>query len=120
MLIRPIAVGHSVFHRFPSLPLVMASGLSAPVEYSVIDPPGVIFPMVLPMFSVNQRLPSGPLTISCGNVWISIELPVVGYSWTTPVDGFTLPMFPSPASTNHTLPSGPLVIPSGNAFTASG
>src|SRR5437667_7970668 len=34
-----------------------------PLLYSVTTPAGVIFPILLPRSSVNQRLPSGPATM---------------------------------------------------------
>src|SRR5438094_10116722 len=35
--------------------------------YSVTAPPAVMRPMLLQRFSVNQRAPSGPVTIPCGD-----------------------------------------------------
>ena len=37
-----------------------------PALYSVTTPAGVIFPILLPPISVNQRLPSGPAAIHGG------------------------------------------------------
>ena len=78
---------------------------------SVIAPPVVICPILLPTLSVNQRLPSGPATIPAG------ELPGVGMtnSMTSPA-GVMRPILLAVASVNHRLPSGPSAMPVGVAF----
>src|SRR5579859_2027331 len=71
------------------------------VATSVITPAVVIRPMLMP--HLNQRLPSGPLTIPPG------EHPgEIGYSVITP-DVVALPIFCVEYSVNHRLPSGPVV-----------
>ena len=65
-------------------------------------------------FSVNQRAPSGPTTMSWG-----VELAVGGgNSVTTPV-GVMRPILPV-TSANHRFPSGPSVTPCGNAMLPIG
>src|SRR5215217_973567 len=67
-------------------------------------------------FSVNQRLSSGPATMSVGAL-LAVK-PVV-YSATRP-PGVMRPIAPAPPrSVNQTLPSGPVVIPVGWAFAVS-
>ena len=77
-------------------------------SYSLKVPPVVIRPILLPAFSVNQRLPSGPAVICCG------ALAAVGmtYSVTTPLV-VIWPMVLPLASVNQRLPLGPAVIPYG-------
>ena len=60
-------------------------------------------------FSVNQRLPSGPLSMSCG-----LLLPLI------PLENSVIaplvvmrPIRPASASVNQSAPSGPLAIPVG-------
>ena len=49
------------------------------IRYSVIVPPVVIFPILLPLSSVNQRLPSGPLAMPIGNaLLVGIRYSVMG------------------------------------------
>ena len=73
--------------------------------YSVIVPLVVILPILLPLYSVNQRLPSGPAVMPSG------ELEPVGivYSVNDP-PVVTLPILLPLYSVNHSLPSGPCVM----------
>src|SRR3989442_9317195 len=75
---------------------------------SVIFPLGLMRPIWLPSYSVNQRLPSGPAVILSG------ELPDVGRrnSVIFPL-GVMRPIWLTLFSVNQRLPSGPAVIPSG-------
>ena len=72
----------------------------------MIPPVGVMRPILLPVSSVNQRLPSGPVVIA------RVRLPAVGIgnSVTTPA-GVIRPILLVKPSVNHTFPSGPAAIP---------
>ena len=76
--------------------------------YSVTTPPVVIFATLSPPVSVNQRLPSGPVTIAYGLA------PGVGTgnSVITPAVVARAMLLP-PYSVNQRLPSGPVVSPEG-------
>src|SRR5437899_5239044 len=65
-------------------------------------------PILFPKYSVNHKLPSGPVVMSSG------KLPLVGTgnSVITPA-GVILPILSPPPSANHKLPSGPLVMSCG-------
>src|SRR5713226_2334104 len=76
--------------------------------YSVMAPVGVILPIWLAFSSVNQRLPSGPLTM----VYSPLVAMGMGYSVIFP-DGVMVPIWLLPLSVNQRLPSGPLVMPEG-------
>jgi len=69
-------------------------------------PAGVIFPTLLPPYSVNQTLPSGPAVRSERPL---SAVPAAPYSVTTPA-GVIFPILPS-CSVNQTLPSGPAAFP---------
>ena len=70
---------------------------------------GLIIPIWLAPYSVNQRLPSGPAVIPRG--W---DLAVgMGNSVMAWVVGLIIPILPAPSSVNQRLPSGPVVIPQG-------
>ncbi len=74
-----------------------------------MTPAVVMRPILLPELSVNQRLPSGPATMSWG-----MEPTVgVGNSVTMP-DGVIRPILPTD-SANQRFPSDPSAIPSGSA-----
>ena len=73
---------------------------------------GEIRPSPLPPVppSVNQRLPSGPVTIENGplfGVGMGNSVMVFGAS------GVIRPIWPAEPSVNHRFPSGPVVIPLG-------
>src|SRR5947209_4726475 len=78
---------------------------------SVMAPYGVMRPILLPPFSVNRRLPSGPVVMPYGPPLFGI-----GNSVMAPA-GVILPTLPPSTSTNHTLPSGPAAMPKGTAKT---
>src|SRR2546421_341999 len=68
----------------------------------------VMRPILLPLSSVNQRLPSGPAAIPYG------ELLVVGTGNSVMVPlGLMRPILLPLSSVNQRLPSGPAVIPVG-------
>src|SRR5579883_702599 len=70
-------------------------------------------PIRLPADSVNHRLASGPLVISCG--WqgeLLVQAAARANSWMCPV-GVMRPMAFPCVSVNQRLPSGPLVIAAG-------
>ncbi len=73
-----------------------------------MTPAVVIRPISLPELSVNQRLPSGPATMS----WGMDPTVGVGNSVTAP-DGVIRPILPTD-STNQRFPSDPSAIPSGS------
>ena len=62
MVARPILLLASVNHRSPSGPAVIVGRrlLAVGILNSVMTPPVVIRPILLPSCSVNQRAPSGP------------------------------------------------------------
>src|SRR5579884_2790004 len=64
---------------------------------------------ILPLPSVNQRLPSGPAAIPSGKLW-SVG---IANSVTVP-EGVMRPILLPLDSVNQRLPSGPLVIPTGS------
>src|SRR6266851_4791460 len=72
-------------------------------------PPGVMRPILLPWYSMNQRLPSGPAVIVIGS------LPAVGMGNSAVMVplGLMRPILLPLNSVNQRLPSGPAVIPSG-------
>jgi hypothetical protein len=76
----------------------------------VIAPAGVIRPILLPLSSANQRLPSGPGVMPLGSPIMRVSPPGTGNSVMTPA-GVIRPM-PGPA-VNQRLPSGPAVMPWG-------
>src|SRR5438067_7937038 len=76
--------------------------------YSVMVPAVVILATLLALYSVNHRLPSGPLTISVG--WLLAVVTV--YSVNVPL-GVSLPILLAATSVNQRLPSGPHVMPLG-------
>src|SRR5262245_44895295 len=82
--------------------------LAVGMEYSVNVPPVVTLATLLPAFSVNHRLPSGPATMAQG------ELLAVGteYSVTVPA-GVTLAILLAAVSATQRLPSGPWAMPVG-------
>ena len=80
--------------------------------YSVITPEGVILPILLPVFSVNHTLPSGPGAIPTGKA----DAVGIVYSVIAPVVGLILPTLLAPFSVNHMSPSGPAVIRAGTLF----
>ena len=105
----PDSVVLSANQRFPSRPVVIPRGelfLLRPALYSVTMPAGVIFPTLLPPYSVNQTLPSGPAVRSERPL---SAVPAAPYSVTTPA-GVIFPILPS-CSVNQTLPSGPAAFP---------
>ena len=73
-----------------------------------MTPAVVMRPIWLPELSVNQRLPSGPATMSWG-----MDPTVGGVNSVTAPDGVIRPILPTD-STNHRFPSDPSAIPSGN------
>ena len=73
--------------------------------YSVMVPEGVILPILLAKYSVNQRLPSGPEVIPTESLF-SVGR---GYSVMIP-EGVILPILLPVFSGNHKLPSDPVVI----------
>ena len=84
------------------------------IGYSVKPPEVVMRPIWFLPFSVNQRAPSGPETMSWGD-----EPTVgVGNSVTTP-EGVIRPILLT-ISANHRFPSGPSVTPCGNAVLPIG
>src|SRR6266404_1977625 len=73
-----------------------------------MTPPVVIWPILLPLFSVNQRAPSGPTVMKRGT------LPAVGTVnsvKTPPVVIRSIMLWFS--SVNHRAPSGPAMMPKG-------
>jgi hypothetical protein len=76
------------------------------VGNSLTVPPGVIRPILLPVASVNQRLPSGPAAIPFG--LLPPEMPVEN-SVTAPL-GVIRPILLELNSVNQRLPSGPAAI----------
>src|SRR5579884_2162440 len=78
------------------------------MENSVNAPNGVIEPILLPLFSVNHILPSGPEQIPVG------LLPVVGMVYSVKVPPVvTFATLLVACSTNHRFPSEPAQIPAG-------
>src|SRR6266705_758713 len=106
----------SVNQRLPSGPAAMLYGNAETVGtgYSVIAPPVVIFPILLPLpISVNQRLPSEPAAIPCGTACsVGMRYSVI----TPPVVIFPILLsWPSLVySVNQRLPSGPATTPNGD------
>jgi hypothetical protein len=88
----------------------MASGsLSAVgIANSLIEPLGVIIPILFPFRSVNQRLPSGPGAIPSGRAF---SVGIVN-SAIEPL-GVIIPIFSPRYSVNHRSPSGPGASPAG-------
>src|SRR5258708_7357502 len=74
---------------------------------SVMVPPRVIRPILLPNASVNQRLLSGPAVIATGALWDAVR----ANSVMVPL-GVMRPILLPIVSVNQRLPSGPAVIPS--------
>ena len=72
---------------------------------------GLIVPILLPPYSVNQRLPSGPAVIPSG----SAAAVGSGNSVVAWVVGLIVPILSALDSVNQRLPSGPAVIPTGAA-----
>src|SRR5262249_52373952 len=102
--------GDWVNHRLPSGPFVM----SLPgMENSVIalGLSGEIRPIApLRAVSVNQRLPSGPVTMANGRLFaVGMGNSVMVFG----APGLMRPMFPPVTSVNHRFPSGPVVMPPG-------
>jgi hypothetical protein len=95
--------------------LVRAAGAAAPAPAvilrgslaamgtanSVITPAVVMRPMLLPLRSVNQRLPSAPTVIPSGKLFAD----GVANSVTAPANVMR-PILPVPASPNRNAPSG--------------
>lgn len=54
-------------HRFPSAPAVMAPGPWIDASWNTVTTPAVVIRPTLSPPLVNQRLPSGPLTIPNGS-----------------------------------------------------
>src|SRR6266581_341096 len=76
---------------------------------SVTTPAGVMRPMLFPLNSVNQRLPSGPAVMPKGLLSpVGMENSPV----TTPAGVMRPILFPE-YSVNQRLPSGPAVMPRG-------
>src|SRR5216683_439263 len=78
-------------------------------------PESFTLPTLLPLFSVNQRLPSGPTVMPPGRTPLPRSYSVRVFEVV-----FTLATYPTPLSTNcgrflipvtHRLPSGPLTMP---------
>src|SRR5260370_41690499 len=105
----------SVNHRLPSGPVVMAKGKlgagGTKIENSVIIPPVVMRPILLPKYSVNHSAPSGPCVmpeapagVCCqvGNANSVIVPQVVTRTLLLPT-----PVRPSPNAVNPSSPSGP-------------
>jgi NAD(P)-dependent dehydrogenase (short-subunit alcohol dehydrogenase family) len=91
-------------------PAVIAKGRLKDVAIgnSVMLPSGVVCPMLFPLASVNQRLPSGPAVIPKGEL-LGVGM---GNSVMLP-SGVICPMLFPLSSVNQRLPSGPAVIPEG-------
>jgi hypothetical protein len=86
----------------------MPPGLLAAVGTgNSVTTPEVILPILFPAYSVNQRLPSGPVVIPNG--W----LPAVGTRNSVGAPPSVRPILLPRASVNQTLPSGPGAIPTG-------
>src|SRR5262245_37465904 len=81
------------------------------IGYSTMEPARVARP-ILPVVSVNHRLPSGPEVMP----WGSTKGVGMGYSVMAPW-GVIRPMLLPKVSVNHRLPSGPVVIPLGELPT---
>src|ERR1035437_1251329 len=79
--------------------------LNVGVANSVMVPEGVTLPIFSMPYSVNQRLPSGPVVMYSG--WLPFE--EVANSVMVP-EGVTLPILPAKNSVNQRLPSGPVVM----------
>src|ERR1041385_3371078 len=101
---RPTLPGTSANHRLPSRPVATANGdaLTVGITNSVSAPAVVMRPILLPIFSVNHRLPSGPATMPAG--W-----PAAGNSVTVPAVVIR-PTLPAIDSVNQRFPSGPAVM----------
>src|ERR1035441_2195555 len=96
----------------PSGPETMRRGVldGVGIVNSVIVPDGVIRPILLPVYSVNHRLPSKPAVIAAR---VATLLAVgTGNSMMAPVVVMR-PILLAAISTNHRLPSGPAQIPVG-------
>src|SRR5437764_3869202 len=75
---------------------------------SVTVPVGVTRPILLPLFSTNHKLPSGPAVMAYG------PLEPVGMANSVIVpEGVIRAILFAPTSVNHTFPSGPVVTPRG-------
>jgi len=103
--VRPVAIPSGPFDA--TAPMTMGGSGN-----SVTVPAGVIWPILLPRNSVNQRLPSGPGVIQNG-MGPTTGGVVIGNSVTTPA-GVMRPI-PRLISVNQRFPSGPDVIPRGSA-----
>ena len=75
----------------------------------VTTPAVVMRPILLPLISVNQRLPSGPAVMKRG----PLLLVVIGKSFVIAPAVVIRPILLVPFSVNHSAPSGPAVIPQG-------
>src|SRR5438309_1446343 len=104
------------------IPNGVAPGLM-PVPNSLVTvPAGVMTPILSAVDSVNQRLPSGPVTMPAG------PAPTVRANSVTAPAGVTWPILLAPGSVYQKFPSGPVVIPcgagaavlSGNSVTTAG
>src|SRR5579864_3147677 len=99
----------SVNHNAPSGPAVIPRGstlLKVGKGYSVIAPPVVIRPILLPApmlpYSVNQSAPSGPAVIPWGEDW------AVGSGNSVIVPAVVMrPILLALGSVNQRAPSGP-------------
>src|ERR1700737_5007241 len=67
------------------------------------------------VLSVNQMLPSGPVTIPVASLFFEIPFSVV-YSVRAPVVTLIEPTLSTPFSANQTIPSGPRVMPASSAL----
>ena len=72
-------------------------------------PAGAIRPILFPVFSVNQRLPSDPAAIPEG----PLSAVGIGNSVRTPA-GVSRPIFPACCSVNQRFPSAPAMMPDGS------
>src|ERR1035437_2548463 len=86
-----------------ALPVDNASSETWPQSKTALY--GLILPILPTLYSVNQRLPSGPVVMYSG------PLPLVGVTNSVIVpEGVTLPILPALCSANQRLPSGPVVM----------
>ncbi len=80
-----------------------------------MTPAVVMRPSLLPVVSVNQRLPSGPAVMASGPEPVAREP-----NWAMTPEVEMRPIWETPTlfSTNQRLPSGPAVMPAGLARAA--
>src|SRR5258708_26815920 len=101
----------SFFFRVPAAPEILTRSLHVALAIwsaAVGGAASTTWPMLLPVSSVNQRLPSGPLVIPKGEL-LAVGM---GNSSTPVISSFILPTFPLSKllSLNQTLPSRPVLI----------